>query len=388
MEILLSAAVPRRREGGVAGVVHNFGRELEELGHRVTYLFREDLLTASESAGRFGELRFSARVARHIRENRGKYSIVNLHGSVGAVYGVRRLVSAAGRGPAYILTLHGLEERRIHAMSREQKKGRAWHFSFKNRLWLRVYHRSLFFTAVMTADRVHCFSRDVWTILQLKHNLDPGQVAYIPGGVEGRFLIQREYADRKPVRLLYAGTWLDQRGIFYLRDALNGLNRKFVDWTLTIAGPGTPVNKVKEFFGETLEEQILVLPVVPADRMPELYSQHDIFVFPSLMEGQPLVVSEAMAGGMPVITTETCGMVDLVEDGLNGLLVPPADAIALEEAIFRLCQSVDLRRQLGRAAQQKMQRYTWKDAACRLERVFVSALQNDSSPLSLTRHAP
>jgi glycosyltransferase involved in cell wall biosynthesis len=380
MEILMAAGVPRRREGGVAAVVYNLGRELEGLGNHVTYLFWEDLLTETEMAGRFRDLRFAVRLARHIRGEASKYSVVNLHAPTGFAYGVLRRFSPSNGNPPYVMTLHGLEERRMHAMSREARKGRAWHFSLKNRLWQYVYHLPRFHLAIRTADRAHCFSRDVWTILQLKYNLDADRVNYVAQGVEERFFVHREYPERKPVRLLYAGSWLDQRGIFYLRDALRKLNNDFSDWTLTIAGPGVTSDELKEFFGTGLAEQVVVVPVVPSGEMPRLYAEHDVFVFPSLMEGLPLVLLEAMAGGLPVVTTETCGMVDFVEDGTTGLLVPPANAPALEDALLRLCQCHDLRQRLGRAAQEFMRRHTWKKSAERLERVFTSTLQERDLP--------
>jgi glycosyltransferase involved in cell wall biosynthesis len=110
--------------------------------------------------------------------------------------------------------------------------------------------------------------------------------------------------------------------------------------------------------------------------MPQLYTDHDIFVFPSLMEGLPSVLLEAMATGMAVVTTETCGMADVVEDGWNGLLIPPADAAALEAAILRLCERPEIRKQIGRAAQEAMRRHTWIKSARRLEQVFTSASLN------------
>ncbi len=90
-----------------------------------------------------------------------------------------------------------------------------------------------------------------------------------------------------------------------------------------------------------------------------LYAKNDIFIFPSLVEGTPLAVQEAMAAGMAVITTETCGMVDLIENDYNGLLIPPADSVALENAIWRLSQDPQLRMKLGQAAQESMRRFTW-----------------------------
>jgi len=374
----MSAGVPRRHEGGVAAIVYNFGRELESRGHRVEYLFYEDLLSEAEMKGRFRDLRFSLRVARHIRKNRDRYSVVNLHAPIGFVYGLSRWIFPSSGYPPYVMTLHGLVERFVRVMAREDEKGKAWHFSLKNRLWYRIYHRPRFVLAIKTLDRAHCYSRDVWTMLQLKYNLDSDKVAYIPNGVEKRFFISRENHDRKPLRLLYAGTWLDQRGIFYLRDALNGLNKRFKDWTLTIVGAGFPAVELESFFGAGLREQIVILPIVPAKDMQHVYAEYEIFVFPSLMEGLPSVILESMAAGMAVITTETCGMADVVEDGFNGLLIPPANAEAIEDAILRLAQSPSLRQQLGQAAQESMKRLTWEKSAEKLEKVFEASLRNGS----------
>jgi glycosyltransferase involved in cell wall biosynthesis len=374
----MSAGVPRRHEGGVAAIVYNFGRELESRGHRVEYLFYEDLLSEAEMKGRFRDLRFSLRVARHIRKNRDRYSVVNLHAPIGFVYGLSRWIFPSSGYPPYVMTLHGLVERFVCVMGREDEKGKAWHFSLKNRLWYRIYHRPRFVLAIKTLDRAHCYSRDVWTMLQLKYNLDSDKVAYIPNGVERRFFISRKNRDRKPLRLLYAGTWLDQRGIFYLRDALNGLNTRFKDWTLTIVGAGIPAVELESFFGAGLREQIIILPIVPAKDMQQVYAEYDIFVFPSLMEGLPSVILESMAAGMAVITTETCGMADVVEDGFNGLLIPPANAEAIEDAILRLAQSPLLRQQLGQAAQESMKRLTWEKSAEKLEKVFEVSLRNGS----------
>ena len=80
-----------------------------------------------------------------------------------------------------------------------------------------------------------------------------------------------------------------------------------------------------------------------------------------------------MATGMAVVTSESPGMADLVEDEFNGLLVQPADAQGLAAAIERLCRSADLRRQLGQEAQQTARRYTWSIVAQKLEKVLLLA---------------
>lgn len=382
LNILMASGVPKRREGGVAAIIYNLGRELEKLGHHVTYIFQEDLVKPGSGSPRWNELIFSLRLGRYIAQHREKFSIVNLHAPTGFAYGLRRRWHRSAGYPPYVMTLHGLEERRVHVMSREVKKGRAWNYSLKNRLWHRFYHQLRFRWSIRTADGAHVHCRDVWTTLQLKYNLDNDRVAYIPHGVESRFFVPREYRPGNALRLLYAGTWLDQRGIYYIRDALCSLISRAPGLKVTFVGGGVPDKEIQEFFGHELTQCISVRPQVPAEAMPTLYAEHDVFLFPSLMEGLPCVLLEAMAAGMAVITTETCGMPDLVEHEFNGLLLPPANATAIEESILRLAHSVELRQKLGEAARETMKRYTWERAARQLEALYrhVLALENESPP--------
>jgi glycosyltransferase involved in cell wall biosynthesis len=374
LRILMSACVPRRREGGVATIIYNLGQELEKRGHSLTYVFQEDLFGQGAISARFNSLAFSHRLNLYIAANREKFSVVNLHAPAGLLYGVHRRFFGSPNDPPYVMTLHGLEERRAHVMSREARKGRAWNFNFRNRLWHRFYTRPLYTWSIRTCDGAHAYSRDVWNLLQLKYNLDSDRVAYIPSGVEPRFFLSRSYDSFGPLRLLYAGTWLDQRGIFYLRDALERLAPQLPGMTMTFAGCGCLPEIIKDFFDPKLASTVVVRPVVPSGQMQELFAVHDIFLFPSLLEGLPSVLLEAMASGMPVITTEACGMPDVVEDGFNGLLIPPADARAIEEAVLRFATSPDLRRRLGQAAQQSMARYTWERSAILLEKLFRHVL--------------
>ena len=187
--------------------------------------------------------------------------------------------------------------------------------------------------------------------------------------------MKHEYADRVPLRLLYVGTWLDRKGVYYLVEAFECLAQKMPGIALTVAGCLHPEEQVKKFFGAGVRDRVRVVPFVKREVMPAVYAEHDIFVFPSLSEGMPLTLLEAMAAGMPVVTTETSGMADVVEDGFNGLLVPPADTESLVEAIERLHRSVDLRKRLGQQAQETMRRYTWELVTQKLEKVLTSAAQ-------------
>jgi glycosyltransferase involved in cell wall biosynthesis len=378
LRILMASGVPRRREGGAATIIYNLGQEMERLGHSATYVFQEDLLDPQAVSGRFVELIFSLRLAKYIALNRKNFDVVNLHAPVGFPYGLRRRLAGRLGYPPYVMTLHGLEERRVHAMGREAKKNRAWHFSLKNRLWHRVYIFPRFRWSIRTTDGAHTYSREVWSTLQVKYNLDSDRVACIPNGIGPQFFTPREQRSGSGLRLLYAGSWLDQRGIFYIRDALRRVAPQVPELTMSFVGCGVPPEEIQRFFGPKLAGRILVQPVVGADKMPQVYAAHDVFLFPSLVEGLPSVLLEAMAAGLLVITAETCGMVDVVQNEFNGLLIPPADSLAIENAILRAVREPELRASLGAAARETMKRYTWENAARQLEALYRHVIAKES----------
>jgi glycosyltransferase involved in cell wall biosynthesis len=81
-----------------------------------------------------------------------------------------------------------------------------------------------------------------------------------------------------------------------------------------------------------------------------LFAVSDVLVLPSLSEGRPRCIIEAMLAGLPVIATSVGGIPSLVEDGVNGILVPPRDVAALGRAMDRVCTADELRRRLGETA--------------------------------------
>ena len=362
----------------MAGVIWNTANALQARGHHVECLFVEDLLRQPFSPARFESVAFAWVLARKILREFSSFDVVNLHSPCGFVYGVMRRTFRRD-GPPFVMTMHGLEQRRVYAMRREETKGRAWHFSWKNRVWRRAYYQPQFDLAIRTADESIVLNREAWSYLQLCYKREGSRVTYIPNGVEEKFFVAREYPESIAPRLLIVGSWLDQRGIYYLRGALQILVNLLPNVRLTVAGCSVSEGVVMKFFGSRLESNIEVIPFLRSEAMPSVYAAHDIFVFPSLMEGLPLVLLEGMAGGMPVVTTETCGMPDIVQDDVNGLLVPPANAQAIAEAVVRLHSSQELRRRLGLAAQAHMRNYTWEKIAARVEAVFERTARERTS---------
>lgn len=372
MNVLIASCVPRQREGGVAAVIYGVGEHLERFGHSVTYAFREDLIRGQIKHSRIETFLFAVRVARIILDAPEKYDVVNLHAPIGWVYGLLRKSKMRRRCPPYVMLMHGLEERYRIEMKREARRGRAWHFRLANRIWHSLYHMTFYWLCIRTADESIVLNREAKSCLELKYKCSGRRVWLVPNGVTEQMFITRYYSARGPLRLLFVGSWIDRKGIYYLADSLSALVRRFPEIELTIAGCASQPEEVKAYFDAAARGHVRVLPFIKAERMPEIYGGHDVFVFPSLVEGMPLALLEAMASGMPVVTTDSCGMADIVQDGINGLLVPPADAPAIVAAVSRLYRCPELRRSLGQAAQLTMRRYTWEKVARRFEGIFLN----------------
>lgn len=375
MHILIAIGVYRQKEAGAAGVVLNHARELEKRGHHVECWFLEDVLKLPARPQRLEALLFAMGVAKRIRKAQKQFDIVNLHAPWGCVYGMWRRMFGAPGAPPYVMTMQGSEERYVQAMWLEERKGRAWNFSWKNRLWHRLYHQTMYDYSIKTADYGAVANREAWICAELKHKREPGRVWYVPNGVEERFLIPREFPEKTACDLLYVGTWLDRKGVYYLASAFGLAGKNIPGLRLTVTGCSVPAEQVREMFAGEMCDRVSIIPFVNREDILAVYAAHDVYVFPSLVEGMPLTLLEAMATGMPVVTTNTCGMADVVEDQVNGLLVPAADARKLAGGIERLCQSTDLRRRLGVAGQETMRRYTWEQVTKQLEDVFALALE-------------
>lgn len=376
MRILMISGVPGKAEAGVAGIVYNLTKELRDLGHSVKPMFLEDLLPEHRWPKRFRTLEFAKKIVEYIKQTRTEYDVVNIHAPCGCWYGARRRWLGSEAGPPYVMTMHGLEERRNYAMGREARKRRADYFQWHSRIWQHLYHMPTYRWSFTTADQCIVTNREALLFLELHYKLPPDRVWLIPNGVGPEFFHVRSFSTRIATKLLFVGTWIDHKGIYYLAEAFEKVLREIPEARLTIAGCIEPEDRVRRCFAPAVQAALEVWPFVPRAEISSLYAEHEIFVLPSLMEGMPLVLLEAMASGMPVVTTESCGMTDLVEDSHDGLFVIPGDTDSLAAAMTKLCRDTDLRQRLGNAGQEKMKRYTWARSAWRHEMVFYRALGN------------
>jgi glycosyltransferase involved in cell wall biosynthesis len=186
--------------------------------------------------------------------------------------------------------------------------------------------------------------------------------------------------DPKKVRLLFVGRLAGQKGLPYLLQALSRLSPDVQNNTeLEIVGSGPDESALKAMTSELkLNGVVKFSGWVPRETIPAHYQEADVFVLPSLDEGLPNVVLEAMGCGNAIVATDIRGNQELVSDGENGLLVPAADSESLAVALEQIIANRKLREQMGRNSRAKVMRYSWASTADRYLDISASivALSN------------
>src|SRR6185369_7277355 len=104
---------------------------------------------------------------------------------------------------------------------------------------------------------------------------------------------------------------------------------------------------VKREFPADVRERVSLIQTNGDAENALLLEQADIFILPSIFEGTPLSLMEAMASALPVVTTDTCGMRDVIQNGKNGLLVPMRSPESIAESVRRLVNDAGLRIKLA-----------------------------------------
>jgi glycosyltransferase involved in cell wall biosynthesis len=119
-----------------------------------------------------------------------------------------------------------------------------------------------------------------------------------------------------------------------------------------LAGRSSPLVSVPS------DDGIVATGALPHDEVVELYTEADVVVVPSIWkEPFPRVILEAMAAGRPVVATRSGGIPELVEDGATGILVAPRDKLELSQALVRLLEDPGLRKRMGEAGRQRLERF-------------------------------
>jgi len=160
-----------------------------------------------------------------------------------------------------------------------------------------------------------------------------------------------------------------QKGFEYLLAAIRELSNFFYGLKVVIIGEGPDRTAIEQMI-ERYGLQHTVVLAGQQSNMPGIYASIDIFVLPSLNEGLPMTLLEAMAASRPIIATRVGAIPNVIEDGKTGLLVNPRDTAGLRDAIARLLADADLCRRMGAQAHEWVARHYTSGAMARQYRLM------------------
>ena len=255
-----------------------------------------------------------------------------------AVYGA---VAARRAGARHIITMHG---GRYYAEQRRRRLALRW--------------------AARRSDALVAVSRATAADLRATLRLGDEAVRVVLNGIPfrsgSRAAVRSELALRDDELLLVSvGNLYPVKGHAVLLRALGQLRRSgaldAVPWRLALAGRGEEEARLRALVrDEGLAERVTLLGY--REDVPDILAAADLFVMPSLMEGLPLALVEAMAAGLPVVVSDVGGIPEVAKQGSEAILVPPGDPAGLAEGLATLMRDPLARACMGAAARARARR--------------------------------
>jgi glycosyltransferase involved in cell wall biosynthesis len=216
-------------------------------------------------------------------------------------------------------------------------------------------------------------------IRQLTRKAD---VTIVPNGVDlNVFQPGDSIPDNGPLRLLCVGRLIARKGQNHLIEAVKRLTELGIDVTLDLIGEGDERRAYEsqtEKFGLTLK--IKFHGYVPREQITKHYTRAHVFILPSYNEGMSVATLEAMAAGLPLIITRTCGTQELVAEGVNGWTHDWGDIETLSAHIKRLATDRALARRMSLFSRSRAEQYSWEIGAAAYLELFKQVLTHRLSP--------
>lgn len=200
----------------------------------------------------------------------------------------------------------------------------------------------------------------------------PALYTIIPNGVDVHYFRPdvkpiEKYTDGK-LNIVFIGRLEYRKGANYLLKAFAEVKRQMPNTRLLICGPGTRLRKrYEDWVRKSRLEDVVFTGMVSHEDLPRYYRTADVFCAPNTgHESFGLILVEAMATGRPVVASYIDGFAAVVTHGEEGLLVPPANAHALAEALLFLLKDAPRRERMGQKGLVTAQKYDWEGIADRL----------------------
>jgi len=362
MRILIAHNVPQARTGGMSRIMGEIHDRIAALGAQVEYFCSENV--PPQYRNPWQRFTYPYLVAQRARA--GRFDIVNVHEPSAA------FISLLKGKCKVTVTSHGVEQRGWE-VSLEDKKLHRGGPSARTQILYPLTSLWQSRLALTQADHVFCLNHQDRAFLTQRFKISGNKITRIypaASPVYSEMAAARDYTRFR--RILFAGTWLARKGN---QDAIAAFATLPDHLEFVTLGAGADPAHIRACFPEAVRHRVTAISARSDREAAEAMANADAFLLPSVFEGTPLTLMEAMYSGLPIVTTATAGMVDVIAHNETGFLVPTRSPEAIAQALTTLAQNPDLRRKLGTNAQREATtRYTWEHSAEPVWRVYQQLL--------------
>ncbi len=233
--------------------------------------------------------------------------------------------------------------------------------------WQQSQANALLYTAKAAFDRIPRAAELTGKLYQLPHGVDAAKFSPDSCPLPGK----------KSQSILFLANVVERKGIYVLTKAFERVAEALPASTLTIAGTGEALEGVRDWAQNSpYRARIQIVGAVERSDTPTIFRRHAVYCLPSFGEPFATTLLEAMASGLPVVSTNTGGTPELV--CREGALVPPRDPIALAQALIEVLASEDRARSMGlHNRAYVLEHYTWDAVLDRLESIYFKVTNGD-----------
>jgi len=232
---------------------------------------------------------------------------------------------------------------------------------------LKIYKPLLLSRVLRMADLVVVFNEEQKNSIKERYGITPEKVKIVPNGVRREFFNDKRRSLHAKPHLLFLGRLDVQKNPQQLLESLVGISDKFIT---TIVGVGELEDDLKSMVKKMHLTNITFYGRANRKEAMKLYRQADIFVMPSLIEGMPLALLEAMAMGLPVVGNDVVGIRSVVQDGKNGILVPLNDTDAMRNALLAITLDGQRFSAMSESGHKMAMKYSWPQVAQQFHELY------------------
>lgn len=204
------------------------------------------------------------------------------------------------------------------------------------------------------ADGILCYTKDEKEkLIEILH-IDESKIFIIPNGVDtDQFHPGTRNLDTDTINLLWVGRFVKGKGVEYIIRAMDILVKEYPNLHLILVGDGPEKDRICKLITDfKINDYVRIIDFIPYDEMPDIFQHGDIFILPSLNEGVPRTVLEAMSCGLPVVISDLSHLKDLIDGG--GLMFQKKDVEGLSKILESIINDPAKREEMGQKARDKI----------------------------------